>query len=276
LPGVAAPAAVADSIAPELGRFVFGDQPSGSPRRGAAAIGARPVSAKVPGASVAGGEGDAAPSSSRAPIQLDTADVSGGETGPARAAQALPGLPSETAGGEQPTTAPRPSPLSVTGAAPSAVALSDPSLAPSAPRQPIGVNVESPAWGAALGARMVWNVSNGVQSASLDLNPRDLGPVNVLLHVSDDEVSLAFNSQHAVVREAIEAALPRLRDMLASSGFELAGVEIGADPRERGAGERASSGDRDLASGDAGDGSGPASEAELNVRLTDALVDTFA
>ena len=37
---------------------------------------------------------------------------------------------------------------------------------------------------------------------------------------------MAFSSPHAMVREAIEAALPRLRDMLANQGITLADVNV--------------------------------------------------
>ena len=143
-------------------------------------------------------------------------------------------------------------------------------------RQVLETPMSSAAWGTALGARMVWNVSNGVSSASLEINPRDLGPVSVALSVQDNEVSLQFSSQHAPVRDAIEAALPRLREQLAAGGFELTGVAVGTDPRGDG-------GRGESASREGGMNGAPEETADeqrsgsaVQVRLTDGLVDTFA
>ncbi len=64
-------------------------------------------------------------------------------------------------------------------------------------------------------------VSQQQQVAELTLNPPDLGPLQVVLSISNDEASATFVSQHADVRQALEAALPRLKEMMAESGITL-------------------------------------------------------
>ncbi|HWR87873.1 MAG TPA: flagellar hook-length control protein FliK [Acidiferrobacterales bacterium] len=81
-------------------------------------------------------------------------------------------------------------------------------------------------WGQAFGNQVVWAVNQGMPAAELHLSPPDLGPMSVRISMDQDQASIAFSSSHAMVREAIEAALPRLRDMLGSQGITLADVNV--------------------------------------------------
>ncbi|SCX56977.1 flagellar hook-length control protein FliK [Nitrosospira sp. Nsp1] len=84
-------------------------------------------------------------------------------------------------------------------------------------------------WDNALGQKVLWMVSNQKQIAELSLNPPDLGPLQVVLSISDDQVSAMFISQQADVRQALEAALPRLKEMMADSGINLGNTTVSAD-----------------------------------------------
>lgn len=81
-------------------------------------------------------------------------------------------------------------------------------------------------WDHALGQKLVWMVAGGEQSAELTLNPPDLGPLQVVLNVSDNQVDASFISAHLDVREAIEAAAPRLREMMDNAGITLTGFSV--------------------------------------------------
>jgi flagellar hook-length control protein FliK len=67
------------------------------------------------------------------------------------------------------------------------------------------------------------------QVAELHLNPPNLGPLEVRLTISNDQASASFVSLHSAVREAIETALPRLREMLADNGIMLGNVTVGSE-----------------------------------------------
>ncbi len=99
--------------------------------------------------------------------------------------------------------------------------------------QPARASVEprvgSPEWGDAFGQKVVWLAGQQKQSAELQLNPPHLGPLEVKISLGQDQLTAAFVSNHAAVREAIESALPRLRDMLAESGIMLGNVTVGAE-----------------------------------------------
>jgi hypothetical protein len=81
-------------------------------------------------------------------------------------------------------------------------------------------------WESAVGGRLVWLARNGVQSAQLTLNPPNLGRLDVRVGVEQDQVSVQIVSAHAPVRDALEAALPRFRDMMSEGGLNLADVDI--------------------------------------------------
>lgn len=91
--------------------------------------------------------------------------------------------------------------------------------------QPVG----SPGWGGALADKVTWMSSQGNHVAELHLNPPNLGPLEVQLTVVNDQASAVFVSPHATVRDAIEAAMPKLRDMLADSGIMLGNTMVGAE-----------------------------------------------
>jgi flagellar hook-length control protein FliK len=93
----------------------------------------------------------------------------------------------------------------------------------------IEARVGAPTWSEGLGQKVVWMVGQQRHSAEIQLNPPNLGPLEVKLTVSQDQVSASFVSHHADVRNAIEAALPRLREMLADSGITLGNVSVGAE-----------------------------------------------
>ena len=70
-------------------------------------------------------------------------------------------------------------------------------------------------------------LSNAHQSsAELTLNPKDLGPLQVVLQVADNHAHALFVSQHQQVREAVEAALPKLREQMQENGIGLGSASV--------------------------------------------------
>lgn len=81
-------------------------------------------------------------------------------------------------------------------------------------------------WDKALGERLQWMAGQGIQRASIKLNPAHLGPMEVRIQVQNDQANVHFTSAHTVVREALEASLPRLREMFDNAGVQLADVDV--------------------------------------------------
>ena len=90
----------------------------------------------------------------------------------------------------------------------------------------VGVRLGQPGWDAAFSQRVTWAATNNQQVAQLQLNPPNLGPVEVRITIVNDQTNAVFVSPHASVRDAIEAALPRLREMLADSGLTMGNVNV--------------------------------------------------
>lgn len=89
-------------------------------------------------------------------------------------------------------------------------------------------------WGDEFNQKITWLSTQKEQSAELHLNPPQLGPMDVVLKVSGDQATALFSSPHAAVREAIEQALPKLREMLADSGIMLGNATVNDQaPRNR-------------------------------------------
>lgn len=82
------------------------------------------------------------------------------------------------------------------------------------------------AWDQALGQKVIWLVAGGEQSAELTLNPPDLGPLQVILKVNDDQLTADFSANQAAVRDALESALPKLRQILNDAGIQLSGFSV--------------------------------------------------
>lgn len=105
---------------------------------------------------------------------------------------------------------------------PRSVADAPPVQASNAIAQPVTSDV----WGDKLGERVVWMVGQQHQGVELHLNPPSLGPLEIKLSMSDSTASLTFSTQHPPVRDAIENATARLREMLAESGLTLGSVSV--------------------------------------------------
>lgn len=83
-----------------------------------------------------------------------------------------------------------------------------------------------PEWNKDLGERIVWMSNKAVPSAEIRLNPEHLGPISVRVNVADDQASVVFTAQHAATRDAIEASIPKLREMMGSQQLNLVDVNV--------------------------------------------------
>ena len=179
-----------------------------------------------------------------------------------------------TPAGTQSSNVPPPLTVSATAGSLGGGASPTPAALPNA----IDVPVSDPQWGRALGERVLWSVGTQQSSAQIRLNPPELGPIEIRIHVNQDQANISFNSSHQSVREAVEAALPRLREMLAGEGLQLADVDVsdGRSSQQRAATDDGDSQGQSRAHTGAGaEHDGAAVEAR-GVRVTSGLVDYYA
>lgn len=90
-----------------------------------------------------------------------------------------------------------------------------------------------PGWQQELGDKLVWMHKQNMPSVELRLNPEHLGPVMVKIDVSHDQATIAFTAQHLAVKEAIEAAIPKLREMLGNQQLNLTDVNVSQQQSEQ-------------------------------------------
>jgi flagellar hook-length control protein FliK len=90
----------------------------------------------------------------------------------------------------------------------------------------ISVPMRTPQWGDELSNRVMWMVQHDVQTASIKINPPHLGPLEVQVSMNKDHVDVSFNSHHAEVKEALDASMPKLKEMLGSSGLQLGNANV--------------------------------------------------
>lgn len=90
----------------------------------------------------------------------------------------------------------------------------------------ISTPVRDAAWGQKLGEQLITLTGNQIRTAEIKLTPADLGPLRVQISVEEGAANVTFQAQHAVTREAIEQALPRLREMMAESGLSLGQTDV--------------------------------------------------
>jgi len=100
--------------------------------------------------------------------------------------------------------------------------------------QTISSPVGSNTWAGELSQKVTWMSTQQNQVAELHLNPPNLGPLDVVLKISDSQATILFTSPHGMVRDAVENALPKLREMLADNGITLGDATVSdQSPRER-------------------------------------------
>lgn len=142
----------------------------------------------------------------------------------------------------------------------------------------VSLSPQEPGFDQALAQRVLVFIQQGSQHVRVRVHPEHLGPIEIRIRMETDGLQVSMASPHAVVREALESALPRLRDALAEQGLDLGHAEVGNGERDaqRQRGDSA----RDFAAGEdavlVGD-----TEADSPVRAVAPtpsyrLIDTFA
>ncbi|UWX04688.1 flagellar hook-length control protein FliK [Pseudoxanthomonas sp. NC8] len=161
----------------------------------------------------------------------------------------------------------------LTTAAPAAAAATPASAAPplSDPSAPVP-QLHGDAFADDIGTHVHWLAEQKIGHAHIRISPQELGPVEIRLQLDGDRISADFTSAQPEVRQALESSLPRLREMLGQSGFQLAHAGVGQQSRQDG------NGGRGAATGglDGGDGQGEAAAPMPARRLARGLLDAYA
>lgn len=101
-------------------------------------------------------------------------------------------------------------------------------------------------WQNGLGQQVIDMIKRGDQQVELKLHPTELGPLSISLNLADGNAQAQFQSAHASVRNAVEQALPQLREALASQGISLGQASVSEQSSRQASGDQAQ---RDSSSG---------------------------
>lgn len=97
----------------------------------------------------------------------------------------------------------------------------------------ISTPLNDPRWSQQLGERVVWLARGDIQNAQININPAQLGPIQINISLNGDQMSANFVAAHQEVRQALEDAMPRLRDMLSGAGINLGQANVGAQTQQQ-------------------------------------------
>ena len=113
----------------------------------------------------------------------------------------------------------------------------------------------------ALGQRLAANIAAGHYRLTFNVNPKELGAIDVVMEMRDGRLDAQINTGNAVTRELLGDSLPRLRDALTQSGINLAQLQVGSESQQGNAQGRQADSDR------------AAEQAQDEMGLADAATD---
>lgn len=127
---------------------------------------------------------------------------------------------------------------------------------PLVPGQP--VHIQQSGWTEAVVDRVMWLSSQNLKSAEIQLDPAELGRMEVRIDMNKDQTQVTFMSPHANVRDALEGQMQRLRDSFAQQGMMM-DVNVsdqsrgwnggGSEPENRTTGKGLAAGDDEVMQG---------------------------
>ncbi len=97
----------------------------------------------------------------------------------------------------------------------------------------IPVDLNHSQWTNKFSEHIIWLGHQGIKSALIKIHPEDWGPLEISIKVVKDSASVNINSHNSHVRDIVDQALPKLREMMSEQGLNLSDVHIGSDADSR-------------------------------------------
>ena len=138
------------------------------------------------------------------------------------------------------------------------------------------LNLRQPQWAQDVAQRVQVMVNRSMNELEVRLDPLGLGPMKIGLKLDEQQKAhVTLSAQHGVTREMLENALPRLKELLAQEGIELASATVDSGEKQTGNGQNSAQTSHQSAS----DLSEDAANTTVNMTLmpsSEHLVDQFA
>jgi flagellar hook-length control protein FliK len=90
----------------------------------------------------------------------------------------------------------------------------------------VAARVDSTEFGQGVASQVSFMVDRNLNSASLQVNPPSLGPIEVRIALQGGHAQVWMTSHSAVTRDALESSSSKLREMLGTQGFGQVSVDI--------------------------------------------------
>jgi flagellar hook-length control protein FliK len=94
------------------------------------------------------------------------------------------------------------------------------------PTLKVSQSVDTPEFAQGLADGVSMMVGSNLTSAKLQVNPAQLGPIDVRITVQGDQAQVSLTAHSAVTRDALELSSSKLREMLGAQGFAQVNVDI--------------------------------------------------
>ena len=137
----------------------------------------------------------------------------------------------------------------------------------------------SPAWPSQLGQQLIQFAQRGGEhQVKMQLHPAELGPLSITLKVTEQGTQAHFLSSHAPVRQALEQAIPQLREALAEQGISLGETSVGEQqtPNEQAFAQQTPGKSAGNRGGESGNDSAPSLTEVDDQSSQDGRVDLYA
>lgn len=137
-------------------------------------------------------------------------------------------------------------------------------------------------WADEVGQRVLWTAKSDSSRADLILTPPQLGRIEVSIHMNGDQANASFMAANPIAREALQDAMPKLRELMSQAGIQLGQADVSAGQSGQSGGMQ---GDRRQGNGGSGNGRGTGmlgggsligGNASGWTKQGSGLVDTFA
>lgn len=142
---------------------------------------------------------------------------------------------------------------------------------------PVATTVGHRGWAAEVGNQVAWMLGRNESRAELQLTPPSLGKLGVSIQVNGDQTTAHFVAATQATRDALEQAMPRLREVLQQAGINLGQTSVGTSGQQSGQ-DGSGESRRGFGSGRGDGGSAlPIGEVPAQwIRAGNGVIDTFA
>lgn len=107
------------------------------------------------------------------------------------------------------------------------------SNAPNVPQLPVHTPAGQPAWAEDVGNQVHWMLGRAENKAELVLTPPNMGKLEVSISLNGDQTTAQFIAASQAARDALEQAMPRLREILQQAGISLGDTQVSTSGEQR-------------------------------------------